>query len=366
MYKSIYYKCVSIGLLLGIFFLSTAVEAGSKARRGTAGAQELLMPLGSKGTAMSGAYVAGITGVEAAHWNIAGLGGMEGNGEAMFSQSNWIAGIDMSYGIVATSVGANMFGVSLKSFNFGDIPVTTSSQPDGTGEMYSPRFFTLGAMYARRVTDRIRFGTEFKIVNESIMRETATGFAVDAGVQYNINNIQLGASIRNLGTNMKFSGSDLDEFHQPDGTDPGTPNEPRQIGTSQFEMPTTFEMGVAYNKSFSGNDVILAASFLNNNFSFDEYRFGAEVKTMGMLYLRGGMAFAQDPEPFGDDGIEGTTDDSDDVVWEQKTEDFIWGPSFGFGLDFSKLLGVGLSVDYAYRSAEFFSGVSWLSLNFAF
>jgi len=50
----------------------------------------------------------------------------------------------------------------------------------------------------------------------------------------------------------------------------------------------------------------------------------------------------------------------------KKTEDFIWGPSFGFGLDFSKLLGVGLSVDYAYRSAEFFSGVSWLSLNFAF
>ena len=55
-------------ILIAILMLGLAVsvmEAGSKKRRGTAGAQELLIPVGSRGTAMSGAYVAGISGLEA-------------------------------------------------------------------------------------------------------------------------------------------------------------------------------------------------------------------------------------------------------------------------------------------------------------
>ena len=45
---------LAITLLLGL--VVDIVEAGSKKRRGTAGAQELLIPTGSRGTAMAGAY----------------------------------------------------------------------------------------------------------------------------------------------------------------------------------------------------------------------------------------------------------------------------------------------------------------------
>ena len=71
-----------LAFIVIIGFVASITEAGSKKRRGTAGAQELLIPMGSRGTAMAGAYVAGISGLEAIEWNMAGLSGMSNDGQA--------------------------------------------------------------------------------------------------------------------------------------------------------------------------------------------------------------------------------------------------------------------------------------------
>jgi len=42
----------------------------------------------------------------------------------------------------------------------------------------------IGFLYARKMTDRISFGFDFKIVSETIMKESASGAILDAGVQY--------------------------------------------------------------------------------------------------------------------------------------------------------------------------------------
>ena len=74
-----------------------------------------------------------------------------------------------------------------------------------------------------------------------------------------------------------------------------------------------------------------------------------------------------DPEPYGIDGLENTADDEyDESGLESGSEEFIWGPTFGFGVDMAKLTGLGFSVDYAYRTAKYFDGVSWLTLTVAF
>jgi hypothetical protein len=218
------------------------------------------------------------------------------------------------------------------------------------------------------MTDRIFFGSTVKLVSESIMRESARGMAIDAGVQYKADNgLSLGASLRNLGLNMIFNGADLEEFHTPEDAEPGTNTEPRRIFLQEFELPTTLELGISYGVNLGPSKGILAASFLNNNFSFDEYRFGAEFLVMDMLSLRGGLSMGYDPEPYGADGIENTTDDEDDEGGlESGSDEFIWGPTFGFGLDLTKLTGLGVSIDYAYRTAEYFDGVSWLTLTVAF
>ncbi|MCH7613457.1 MAG: PorV/PorQ family protein [Candidatus Marinimicrobia bacterium] len=360
-----------LGLLLTVFILLGAqIEAGSKNRSGTAGAQQLLIPVGSGGTAMAGANVASISGIEAVEWNIAGLAKISGTGEAMFSHATWLDGIGVSYFGVASSFGGkSVFGITFKSLDLGDIPVTTMEATSGTGEMYSPSLVNIAFLYARKMTDRISFGFDFKIVSETIMRVNATGAVIDAGVQYATSEtgIHIGASLRNLGLNMIFTGSDLEEFVDPFGSEPGTPTEPRRITLQDFEMPTTLELGVSYGPmNFGPAKILLSGSFLNNNFYFDEYRFGVQANVLDILYLRSGLAIGYDPEPWGKDGVQDTDDDSEDEQFEWGTEEFMWGPSFGFGINLSKLTGLGLSVDYAYRTAEYFDGVSWLTIKAAF
>ncbi len=359
------------GLLLTVFLLfCVQLDAGSKNRSGTAGAQELMIPVGSGATAMAGSNVAGISGIEAVEWNIAGLAQIGGTGEAMFSRATWLDEIGVSYfGIASALGGKNVFGITFKSLDFGDIPVTTMEATAGTGENFSPSYVNIGFLYARKMTDRISFGFDFKIVSETIMKESASGAILDAGVQYasSSNGLRIGASLKNLGLNMIFTGSDLEEFLDPFGTDPGTPTEPRRITLQEFEMPTTLELGVSYGPINLGPaHVLLSGSFLNNNFYFDEYRFGVQVNMMDILYLRSGLAIGFDPEPYGADGVQDTKDDSADDQYEYSSEEFIWGPSFGFGLDLTKLTGLGLSVDYAYRTAEYFDGVSWITIKAAF
>ena len=211
-----------LALIVIIGVMTSVTEAGSKKRRGTAGAQELLIPVGSRGTAMAGAYVAGISGLEAIEWNMAGLSGMSNNGQAMSSYSSWIADIGVTSVAIASSFGGtSVFGMALKSLDFGEIPVTTALLPDGTGENYSPSYLTFSFLFSRKMTDRIFFGSTVKLVSESIMRESARGMAIDAGVQYKADNgFSLGASLRNLGLNMIFSGADLEEFHTPEDAEP--------------------------------------------------------------------------------------------------------------------------------------------------
>ena len=66
----------------------SSLDAGSKKRRGTAGAQELLIPVGARNIAMSNAFVAGVTGVEAAATNPAGVSGMSGSKMRSFVQKD--------------------------------------------------------------------------------------------------------------------------------------------------------------------------------------------------------------------------------------------------------------------------------------
>ena len=110
----------------------------------------------------------------------------------------------------------------------------------------------------------------------------------------------------------------------------------------------------------------LAASFLNNNFSFDEYRFGGEFTLMDILALRAGLTISHDPEPYGTDGIEGTDDDADDKEYEYETDEFIWGPTFGFGINTSTMTNLNLSIDYAFRSTTIFDDTQWVTISVGF
>lgn len=352
MYKNRLSKALMF-LLVAILSVSV-VLAGSDARRGTAGAQELLLPVGSVGTAMGGSYSAVISGIEAAYWNPAGVANLSGNGEAMFSHMDYIAGIDVEYAAIASRVGSfGVLGATLKTLNFGEIPVTTTDRPDGTGETYSPRYMTIGLIYSRVMTDRINFGVKLNMVSEQIMRVSATGVALNAGVQYrtSADGFMMGVTLRNLGTDMLFEGADLEQVMIHPDTEPGTRSEPWRTPLSAFELPTQLEIAVAYGIYHNGpTKVTLGGAFLNDNFSLDQYTFGAELVLMDMIYLRGSYALAEDPETH---------------EFYSANEEYLWGAGFGGGLKLN-MGATNLKIDYAMRPSYLFSNMQWLSFRLGF
>src|SRR3990170_339842 len=84
--------------------ISNGVEAQSK-KTGTAAATELLIPIGARDLAMGGSTTANTYGVEAIHYNPAGLGRIKFAAEGMFSKMNYIADIGVNYGAVGGSLG---------------------------------------------------------------------------------------------------------------------------------------------------------------------------------------------------------------------------------------------------------------------
>ncbi len=336
-------------LNMAILFVicSGMVLAGGGKRNGTSGANELLIPVGGQGFGLSGSYLAGLRGAEAIYYNPAGIVGADNNVEVIFSEMKQIADINVSYGAIAARIGEfGSFALSVKALNFGDIPVTTIANESGDGSTYSPAYINIGASYSANLTDRIRVGFTGKLISEKIMRTSANGFAVDAGVQYigfaGVNGLQLGIVMKNLGSQMKFDGADLLRSASESNALRGI--EYYQIVAASFSLPSMLEIGMAYQGKLSNNfSGLFAATYQDNSFQNDEIKLGAEISYSQMLFLRSGYSLI--PQAGGE-------------------EDNIYGPTFGVGFKFDT--DVKISVDYAYRSVKYFDANHMFSVKLGF
>jgi len=79
-----------------VVLMSAMLLAGNEIKIGTAGAQELRIPVGSRGSALGGAMVANAYGAEALFWNPAGAANQTGT-EAMFSHLEYFADMNLEY-----------------------------------------------------------------------------------------------------------------------------------------------------------------------------------------------------------------------------------------------------------------------------
>ena len=335
-------------ILLAISTLFVDTYAGGGKRNGTAAAQELMIPVGAKGMALSGAYLAGITGIDAIYYNPAGVGASNNSAEAMFSYMNYIADIGFAYAAVAMNFeGFGSLAFSVRSLDFGDIPVTDAANPYGTGATFSPTFVTVGLTYSNALTDRIRVGFNVNIVSEKIISTSATGIAFDAGIQYNgvagVEGLKLGVALKNLGPQMDWDGPDL--LRQAVENDAKRGTQFYKIDAASFELPSQLEMGLAYEAKFTDQfKGIISTMFQNNNFSDDEYRFAGELNFKDMFFVRGGYDYVQ--EAVGNE------------------DEFLFGPSFGVGV---KLTGsLDIAVDYAYRTVRYFDANHMVTVKLGF
>jgi hypothetical protein len=338
-------KFPSVLLLLAISVSSLFAGRGDKA--GTASGTQLMIPVGARSIGMGYSPLACIRGIESVPLNPAGLGFFGSKNQVMFSTMSWIADINVNYVSLATvlnDIGSLAF--TLKSLAIGKIQVTTEDQPDGTGETVSPTFFTVGGTFARRITENISFGLTANLLYEKMANVSATSISFTAGVQYlnigGVDGLSVGVVVRNIGPTIKYDGSGL--LRQANVSDALRENSVVKIEAASAELPSTIEIGLAYQKPLStDNNITLSSLFQNNNFSNDEYKFGIEYSYKNQIFLRTG------------------------AVLSSKTEyqENIFGPAFGIGIN-SHIKSVELQVDYAYRKMQYFAGnhVFSIVLNF--
>lgn len=322
--------------ILIVLLASSILVAGNESRIGTTGAEQVNIPVGAKSIATGGAFVSNLTGVESLYWNPAGLD-RSGRTEAMFSYMNYIADINLSYLAVSGSVGdLGSIALSIKSLDIGEIQETTVENPTGTGASFSPGFLVAGLTYSKMITDRISGGTTIKVISESIMDQSAFGVAVDIGTQYHFaNNISIGVILKNIGTNMRFTGGDLEQRAPVEGAPPTSNEGFFQAVTDNFGIPSQFEIGIAYKYEMGTNNAItLGGNFVNQNEAENNIRLGAEYNIANILYLRGGY----------------------DMVTESsnvRSDENIFGLSLGGGLSYS-FKDFDLEFDYAFRDVDVF------------
>lgn len=340
-------------LLCVVLLLVAGTVTAQNQRTGTSAAPELLIPVGARDLAMGGSSIAVSQGVESIHWNPAGLARMDHSAEGMFSSMSYIADINFSYGAAAAQFGEfGVVGFSIRSLDFGDIPVTTVEDEDGvTGGTYSPTYVTLGLTYSRQVTDAVSVGGTAKLITESIARVSASGIAFDLGLQYNgllgFKGFQLGITVKNIGPSMKFDGTGL--LRSAVSSEGNRPEQPYKSEAASFELPSVIELGVAYSGRSEDNTNLytLTGSYTNNNLYLDQYRIGGEY----------GFAF-ESAKLFGRAGYEF-------VPQLDNVKDNVFGLTLGAGISYNTG-GVELTFDYAFRQAEFFDNNNVFSLKVGF
>ncbi len=317
-----------------IALINTLVFAGDVARKGTTGAEELLIPVGAHGIATGGAMLSSLTGLESVYYNPAGLD-LSSNTEAMFSYMNYIADINVSYFAASANLGDfGSVGLSFKTFDFGEIPITTNDFPDGTGSTYSPSFLIIGLTYSKVITDRISVGTNAKLISEKIQNTSANGFAIDFGVQYKFNNnLSMAAVIKNIGTNMVYSGEDLRQKTDVPNSSIGSPTATYEAVAESFQIPSYFELSLGYSYNFNDqNNLLLGSTFTANNSLEDKMNFGVEYGFMKTLFLRGGY----------------------NMLVGASSDQSIFGFTAGAGIDYTVGNGLGVTFDYAFRDVKDF------------
>lgn len=322
---------------------SAWVMAGNEDRVGSAGASQMLVNPWARSAAIGDAGISHINGLEATFTNIAGLAFTDKT-QIKFNYSNWMgnAGISLNSAGIAQRISENdVIAVSVQSFNYGDIEITTVNNPEGGIGFFTPRANIFNVGYARAFSQSIYGGINFKVVSESISNLKGTGMAIDAGIRYvsgEQDQLKFGIALKNVGPVIKYKGDGLAQ--QIDYVSTGITATLEERSAS-YELPSLLLIGASYDFILNEIHKITAAfGFTANSFSSDQYRIGLEygmTKEKVAFSLKGGFVYEKN------------------LFSDENRSNALIGPSAGFTLD--ALVGEkksALGIEYAARFAGVF------------
>ncbi|GAA4463215.1 hypothetical protein GCM10023093_11210 [Nemorincola caseinilytica] len=280
--------------------MSLSAVAGNKDRSGQAGAPELSINPWARTTGVFGINTPHITGVEAMKTNIAGLAAVSGT-DIGVSRGQYLAntGININNIAVGQKIGeAGAIGINLMSMNFGEIVSTEYNMPEGFGT-FRPQFLNLQLGYAKQFSSHVNAGAAITYVSEQVGNVGALGVAFEGGIQYvtgKRDNFHFGITLRNLGSNMRFTGTGFSVNADKPQSSPSFVVS-QQYPTEKFGMPTYLNFGISYDiyldeHHITGKDSLPKhkltgiANFQSNSFNNDYLGVGAEYSFKDMFLLR--------------------------------------------------------------------------------
>ncbi|MFN4082790.1 MAG: PorV/PorQ family protein [Bacteroidia bacterium] len=368
MKKSLKYK-----LLVVAAIIANVGFAGNPDRSGGAGATQLLVNPYARSYGLGGANSAFIRGIESQYSNIGGLAYTNGT-ELIFSNLSFLtgAGINISNLGLAQSIGeegsGGVVGLSITSWNFGQIPITTFEQPDQTIGTYSPQVINIGASYAKQFSNSITAGILMRLISEGVVDVRANGVALDAGVQYQTNitpgkkkikneDFRFGIGVRNIGPDMTFRGGGLSirAINSSTGAD-------RRVlfDAEKFNLPALVNIGVAYDMRLDKTEdtyfhkLTAMGNFTYNAFQSNIISIGGEYSYKEMFFGRFGYTMQGD----------NTFDFSqNNPQYRVPTYDVFGGVTFRVPVSKS---GNAFAIDYSYAPTRIFNGNHVISLRLNF
>ncbi len=303
-------------ILLWAISITSVYSSQKPIRVGTTAANFLEYGYGTAGCAMGDAYVSMARDLSAIYWNPAGLGYMNQN-EAMFVYQPWLVDINTTFtaaGIVLHNIGTLSFG--LINVDYGEMEVTTLARQEGTGAYFSSGDLAAILSFGRRITNWFAFGISVKYIYSHIWHMKASAFATDLGVIIKTgffsptgkraHGLNLGMSVSNYGTRMKYGGIDLirpiDILPDEAGNFQNVPGEFRLQG---WELPLIFRLGISVNPLVTNRQQLtfsVDAIHPNNNSEYVNLGFQYKYKISSTLkaYLRAGhKAMFMDDSQYG-------------------------------------------------------------------
>jgi hypothetical protein len=205
---------------------------------------------------------------------------------------------------VAQNIGNEcVLGVNIMSMTFGDIATTDYFNPEGYGT-YRPNFLNVQLGFSKQFSTHVNAGVAATYVSEQISNISALGLAFEAGIQYvtgKRDNFHFGITLRNMGTNMRFTGTGFSinaDKQQQASSFAVTARQPSE----KFEMPTYLNIGIAYDFFLDENHLRSADSmpvhkltvlgnFTSNSFNNDYLGLGLEYGFKNTLFLRTGYRY---------------------------------------------------------------------------
>ncbi len=354
--KTFYKNLIVILIVALIFPIAESTFAGNKDRTGQAGATELLINPWARSSGWASANMSRVRGLEAIWGNVAGTA-FTPKTQIIFSNTQWLKGTGtniMSFGLSQRVGESGALSISFMSMSFGEIDIKTVSNPDEPQGTFEPSLMNFSLAYAKAFSNSIYAGVVIKVIQESISDVTASGFAIDAGIQYVTGadeQISFGINLKNWGPKMVFSGDGLSMRTIITGQETAFTVDQRAMA---FEIPAQLNIGAAYDFLFPKDyRLTLAGNFTSNSFSQDQFSLGMEFSLKDYVMVRGGYTYEKG-------------------MFEELTSPENVNINNGISAGLSVQVPIKkegssfIGIDYAYRESQSFSGNHTIGIIFNF